>query len=260
MKTVKKHIRLLESGRYHLTTTIQGEPIRKTFDTIEEAENYIKELRTYNKIKNHDYPLDAIDIIFGNNSNIDIAYIEEHFDSNFMEVIKSFTEREQRIILKRIKEGYTLEAVALQENFSRERIRQIEARTIRRLRHPARIEMLRYGKEVKSLRDDIKKLEMELEAKKIEIMYQLKNPEMIKLTKEERLTTLSIVDLDLSVRAYRCLMRSGIDNIGLLITKTEDDLSRIRNLGRKSMKEIKQKLEENGYCLREDSVYQDKEI
>jgi len=56
----------------------------------------------------------------------------------------------------------------------------------------------------------------------------------------------SIDDLDLSVRSYNCLKRYGINTIGELTEKTEEDMMKIRNLGKKSLKEIKDRLTEMG--------------
>ncbi len=58
-----------------------------------------------------------------------------------------------------------------------------------------------------------------------------------------------IEDLDLSVRSYNCLKRAGIHSLGELIEKTEEDMMKVRNLGKKSLKEVKQKLEELGLGL-----------
>ena len=55
---------------------------------------------------------------------------------------------------------------------------------------------------------------------------------------------MSIDDLDLSVRSYNCLKRAGISSVEELTQKTEEDMSRVRNLGKKSLKEVKEKLAE----------------
>jgi DNA-directed RNA polymerase subunit alpha len=62
----------------------------------------------------------------------------------------------------------------------------------------------------------------------------------------------SIADLDLSVRSYNCLMRAGIKDVKDLIAKSEEDMMKVRNLGRKSLKEVKEKLEELGLSLNRD--------
>ena len=55
-----------------------------------------------------------------------------------------------------------------------------------------------------------------------------------------------IEELDLSVRSFNCLKRAGINTLAELTKKTEEEMMRVRNLGRKSLKEVKDKLEELG--------------
>ncbi len=57
---------------------------------------------------------------------------------------------------------------------------------------------------------------------------------------------MTIDELDLTVRSYNCLKRAGINNVAELAEKTEEDMIKVRNLGRKSLKEIKEKLEALG--------------
>jgi len=61
---------------------------------------------------------------------------------------------------------------------------------------------------------------------------------------------MKIEDLDLSVRSYNCLKRAGINTVGELTQKTEEDMMRIRNLGRKSLKEVVIKLREHTLDLK----------
>ena len=58
-----------------------------------------------------------------------------------------------------------------------------------------------------------------------------------------RKVNMSIDDLDLTVRSYNCLKRAGISTVEELTQKTEDEMSRVRNLGKKSLKEVKEKLQ-----------------
>lgn len=60
---------------------------------------------------------------------------------------------------------------------------------------------------------------------------------------------MQIEDLDLSVRSYNCLKRAGIHTVDELTQKTEEDMMKVRNLGKKSLKEVKQKLEELNLSL-----------
>lgn len=59
-----------------------------------------------------------------------------------------------------------------------------------------------------------------------------------------------IEDLDLSVRSYNCLKRAGIQTVEELVQKSEDDMMRVRNLGKKSLKEVKEKLTELGLSFK----------
>jgi DNA-directed RNA polymerase subunit alpha len=60
---------------------------------------------------------------------------------------------------------------------------------------------------------------------------------------------MQIEDLDLSVRSYNCLKRAGINTVSELTHKSEEDMMKVRNLGKKSLKEVKQKLDELGLGL-----------
>lgn len=59
-----------------------------------------------------------------------------------------------------------------------------------------------------------------------------------------------IEDLDLSVRSYNCLKRAGIQTVEELTQKTEDEMMRVRNLGKKSLKEVKDKIYELGLSFK----------
>ena len=61
--------------------------------------------------------------------------------------------------------------------------------------------------------------------------------------KERKLEKMLIEDLELSVRSFNCLKRANINTVENLINKSENDMMNVRNLGRKSLEEIKQKLE-----------------
>jgi DNA-directed RNA polymerase subunit alpha len=55
-----------------------------------------------------------------------------------------------------------------------------------------------------------------------------------------------IEDLDLSVRSYNCLKRAGIQTVDELTQRSEEEMMRVRNLGKKSLKEVKEKLIDMG--------------
>ena len=70
---------------------------------------------------------------------------------------------------------------------------------------------------------------------------------------KEKILEMTIEELDLSVRSFNCLKRAGINTVEDLINKTEDDMMKVRNLGRKSIDEVVAKLNSLGFDLnRED--------
>ncbi len=66
----------------------------------------------------------------------------------------------------------------------------------------------------------------------------------------DRVLDMTIEELDLSVRSYNCLKRAGINMVSELIEKTEEDMMKVRNLGKKSLEEVTGKLAELGLSLR----------
>ncbi|WP_279323481.1 DNA-directed RNA polymerase subunit alpha C-terminal domain-containing protein, partial [Clostridium paraputrificum] len=63
---------------------------------------------------------------------------------------------------------------------------------------------------------------------------------------------LTIDELDLSVRSFNCLKRAGINTVEDLLSKSEEDMMKVRNLGRKSLEEVIWKLASLGFNLRKD--------
>ena len=80
------------------------------------------------------------------------------------------------------------------------------------------------------------------------------NPILVKSDDEAQTTVLSmtIEELDFSVRSFNCLKRANINTVEDLINRTEDDMMKVRNLGRKSLEEVINKLESLGLALRDD--------
>ena len=84
------------------------------------------------------------------------------------------------------------------------------------------------------------------EAKNAEIMVEKEE------THKEKMLEMTIEELDLSVRSYNCLKRAGINTVQELTNKSEADMMKVRNLGRKSLDEVKAKLADLGLSLRHD--------
>jgi len=84
------------------------------------------------------------------------------------------------------------------------------------------------------------------EAKNAEIMVEKEE------TQKEKMLEMTIEELDLSVRSYNCLKRAGINTVQELTNKSEPEMIKVRNLGRKSLEEVKAKLHDLGLGLRKD--------
>ena len=69
-------------------------------------------------------------------------------------------------------------------------------------------------------------------------------------TKKEKVLEMTIEELDMSVRSFNCLKRAGIDTVEDLTNRTEEDMIKVRNLGKKSLEEVIQKLDSLGLSLR----------
>lgn len=81
------------------------------------------------------------------------------------------------------------------------------------------------------------------DAKHTEIMVEKEE------TKKEKVLEMTIEELDLSVRSYNCLKRAGINTVEDLINRSEEDMMKVRNLGRKSLEEVINKLHGLGLSL-----------
>ena len=83
----------------------------------------------------------------------------------------------------------------------------------------------------------------------IDLSEATKNTEIMiekEESKKEKVLEMTIEELDLSVRSYNCLKRAGIVNVEDLTNRTEDDMMKVRNLGRKSLEEVINKLHSLG--------------
>ena len=88
-------------------------------------------------------------------------------------------------------------------------------------------------------------IELTETAEDVEIMVEKEEDE------KDKVLEMTIEELDLSVRAYNCLKRAGINNVSELIQKTEEDMLKVRNLGKKSLEEVQTKLASLGLSLKE---------
>ena len=80
------------------------------------------------------------------------------------------------------------------------------------------------------------------------------NPTVVEKTEQQRdkVLEMTIEELDLSVRSFNCLKRANINTVEALISKTQDEMIKVRNLGRKSLEEVEHKLAQMGLSLADE--------
>ena len=89
----------------------------------------------------------------------------------------------------------------------------------------------------------------------IELSEEAGNTEVMVVKSDDgkgKTLEMTIEELDLSVRSFNCLKRAGINTVEDLISKTEEDMMKVRNLGRKSLDEVVAKLESLGFTLHKE--------
>lgn len=169
------------------------------------------------------------------------------FDEAYKYVRETLTDREVKVLDMRYKEGMTHSDVGKEFNVTSERIKQIENKAIRKLRHPRRAVILYYGLEYKRR---IEEREKELEAVRDAELEQF----LLERYGDGETTSTafdtSIKELGLSVRAYNCLSRANINNLYELVKySNERGMKNCRNLGRTVFNELVTKTEKYGITL-----------
>jgi RNA polymerase sigma factor (sigma-70 family) len=206
------------------------------------------------------YPYNLIPVISGEN---DDSYLRTNADEDcetpisyyspgiIEEVMnKVLSERENKVLQMRYQWGMTLEEAGKEFGVTRERIRQIEAKAIRKLRFQQHKGTLMCVPEAK-----LREAQGESEYYKEQAEYlQAELDKIRNITPEQRaeadkkgtILETSIDELDLSVRSYNICKRAGINTLGDLCGKTYTEMQKVRNLGKKSLQEIENKMNECG--------------
>ena len=167
------------------------------------------------------------------------------------------TETEKRVLWMRYFEQKTLPEVGEAFSVTRERIRQVEAKAIRKLRHPSCSYILKNGvkayidKRVNEKVTEVLKIrEAEMNAELREKMADVViRDDEDKRTMIAKLKATTIDELSLSLRPCNCLKRQFVHTVGDLIDRypTYEQFITIRNLGRKSAEEVIERVQELGF-------------
>jgi len=195
------------------------------------------------------YPLNIVDVLF--DEKIPNVYLQ-----GVLHALATLTEREQKVLSLRYKDGFTLEKTAKALNITRERVRQIEAKAMRKMRHPSRIELMKAVPFAELHEAEKKYAALKEQHELLVRAFELINN---KATTPEEVRTLAegavwmrtdISELDFSCRTYNCLKRAGKNTLKDLAEMTEEDLRSVRNLGHKSFDEVVYILKDQGLNLK----------
>lgn len=171
----------------------------------------------------------------------------DNFDSIISDIC---TEREMETIKLFYAQRYTLNQIGKVYGITKERVRQIIAKGIRKVnyhllrKNRTTIEQKEYEHRCKIREQMLKTLK---ETGNYSNDMALEFGELI----VHKTKDIKIKDMGLTTRSYYCLKRVGITTLEELAEKTDEDLMKIRNLGKKSFREIKAKLKELGYETQE---------
>ena len=164
---------------------------------------------------------------------------------------KTLTEREGRVLDMRYKRYMTMAAIGEECGLRAERIRQIEAKAVRKLRHPSRSRYILMGMEgyINYLRDTAVDERLR-EYKKEIISLEKKIAELTDTEYEEEKNELEnapLAELDLSVRTFNILYRAGYSTVKELLDADAEKIVSLPNLGLKNFSDLIDVLSEKGF-------------
>lgn len=164
---------------------------------------------------------------------------------------KTLTEREGRVLDMRYKRYMTMAAIGEEYGLRAERIRQIEAKAVRKLRHPSRSRYILMGMEgyINYLRDTAVDERLR-EYKKEIISLEKKIAELTDTEYEEEKNELEnapLAELDLSVRTFNILYRAGYSTVKELLDADAENIVSLPNLGLKNFSDLIDVLSEKGF-------------
>lgn len=202
--------------------------------------------------KEMEYPQNLLYAVFEDEKMLENANTITDLNGSVEYALYTLFDRERQILKYRFAHLMTHEEIGKLYSITRERIRQIEQRALRKLRHPQRLKYLKYGVlgVIDLNREEYLNRVMDIENRLIELckLNDAKADEVIHDVKlKEKYKGILIENCDFSVRTYTCLKRHGIDSLSQLSKLSYNEIINIRNLGRKSVGEIIDKLSEYGY-------------
>lgn len=188
------------------------------------------------------YPWNLACAVIGDKEKVYNVYVPA-----LEKAMAELTDREQKVLEMRFEHGMTYEQCGYRFGVTRERIRQVEAKALRKLRIPRFSKHYLLDTLNKAFEIDVERARLERENAKLRMIlekqgYTFEN-------NQPKGPRIDIADMELSVRSYNCLRRAGFNFVSDLEGMTYENLQKIRNLGRKSILEIIQKARKFGIVI-----------
>lgn len=183
------------------------------------------------KTETRGYPQNLYAAVFGIIKDEEIeCLIPYDVNETLNSVLSVLPAIEQFVLIKRYKEKKTLQEIAEMNGKTRNEVRLVEAKALRKLRHPMYARRLKFG-------------DSQYENCLTELQIAI-NQSVADATRYA--DAVLIEELGFSTRLYNCLKRGGIDSLGDILLAPPEELATIRNFGRKAALELIEKLDKNG--------------
>lgn len=259
MKNVTRHIRLInnkDNPYYCLYINNNSIKFKQNYDTLDEAvaarDNILRRLELQKidqlkvNLKLKEYPYNLIDAL-----DLEVCDVIETFELRVNRVMLEYmTPRDQYILMQVYTCQRTFEEIAKYMGISAQRVSQIHAKTLRKLYYHKKYLLTGIYSEPEHMAK--KKFEEYILSMRDSWTYESALDYIKNHTRSyPPIIEDSIDDLELSIRSSNCLKRAGITSVQQLTEKTVEDMMKIRNLGKKSLKEIRTKLQSLGWDFKD---------
>lgn len=211
------------------------------------------------------WPYNLVTDVVGTDDSLNGVELTEDQITGLEYVLKDLTDREQRCVLRYYRDEIGYDEIGKEQHVTRERIRQVIIKGLRKLRHPAKVKYIKQGYTIASgqvaetaratYQAEVDKVKREMFSEIASIREKLDAlaPDLDNVSGEiadSKQKPMTIDEMELSVRPYNCLRRALGDAATVVDVLAVEEPGRIRNLGLRSAKEIADKLVSLGYDVK----------
>ena len=176
---------------------------------------------------------------------------DDHHVRRLLDALNTLTERERRVLEYRFRYSKTLEYIAGEIGCSRERVRQIGVKALRKLRHPERmrdVSVSQIERERNSLRQTVLEQDAVIKELRRHISCLTSGPPVGEQAAAADMLDQDVSAMGLSIRPYNCLWRAGLKTVrDVYELQSVRDFRSLRNFGKTSRDEVIAKMREMGF-------------